>query len=145
MRKLDMAIVYLLCGYALCSIMSISLADIFFVLSLIVWIADIVINKKDIKTFFYRPAALVIGVFAVWHIICAFFGIDMLNSLKDTKKLYLMFMYFLAASYLNDSEKRKLALNSFAAGAAFIGIYAVVTGFYNREILHNQNFRAVSF
>jgi O-antigen ligase len=71
--------------------------------------------------------------------------VDALNSLKDSRKLYLMLMYFIAASYLNTADKRMLSLKFFAAGTAFIGIYTSCTGFYNRFIMHNQDFRSVSF
>jgi len=136
---------FALFGYAACAAVSITLAEVFYVLALVLWIADAFVSKVRPSVYFNSRAAWFFGAFALWHVICALLGVDPLNSLKDSRKIYLMLMYFLASYYLAPEEMKSKASRFMALGAAFVGLYAVSTGFYNRIILHNQDFRAVSF
>ncbi len=134
-----------LCGYAAVSAVSITMAEIFYILSLVLWIALIV--KESDKTAFDISKYILIPfiVFIVIHFIAAVFGIDPLNSIKDFKKVYIMGAVFLAAYISRGSLNTEMLIRFFAAGAILVGGYVFSTGIYHRLILHEADFRAVSF
>ncbi len=137
--------VYSLFCYAACAAVSITLAEIFFILALLLWAADIVKTKTNPLLCFTGKAAWFFAAFAVWHLICALAGVDPLNSIKDSRKIYLMLMFFLASYYIASDEIKAKAARFLALGAAFTGLYAISTGIYHRIIMHDNDFRAVTF
>lgn len=131
--------------YAFFSVISITIAEIFFIIGIILCIYEIITQKINIKKVFYSPVTLPLFVFILLHFISAISGIDPLNSLKDARKIYLIFMFFLSAYFLNNREKIKAALDAFSSGAGFIGLYAILTSIYFKYIKGNVDFRASSF
>src|SRR5208337_4523761 len=138
-------ITYSLFLYAFVSTISITLAEIFFIAGLLLWAADSIINKKDIKKEFPVFISLPILFFVIVHFTAAVTGLDPMNSLKDFRKVYIFFILFLAGNYLKSGEDIKKTLDFFVAGAAIVGIYAVITTIKFRYIGHNPDFRASSF
>ncbi|MEI7639975.1 MAG: O-antigen ligase family protein [bacterium] len=141
-QKIPEYIFYALCGYAFFSPFSITLGEIFFIVGLILWGFDIVLNKTGIKKNIIMPVALPLAVFAVWHLVCALLGLDILNSLQDWRKVYLFLMVFLAAEYLlRDSKKTRLLADAFISGIFIVSGYAIVCTVTN----NNPDFRPASF
>jgi len=134
-----------LCGYAAASAVSITMAEIFYILSLVLWIA-LLIKDRD-RSFFNIDKYVIVPftAFIFIHFIAAVFGIDPLNSMKDFKKVYIMGAVFLAAYISRSSLNKEMLMRFFAAGAIFVGGYAFSTGIYHRLIMHEADFRAVSF
>jgi O-antigen ligase len=137
--------VYLIFLYAASSIVSITVSEIFFVAALICWLADIIANKKDLKSVFASPVTPALGVFAAVHLSSAVFGIDPLNSLKDYKKIYLVLAFFLAMDNFRSEKEVKIFTALFCAGSGLIGIYASAMTVLHRYLQHNPDFRANSF
>jgi O-antigen ligase len=131
--------------YALFSIISITISEIFFIVSILLFFIDIYINKKDIKNYLSNSLTIPIFAFIAIHFLSGFFGISPRDSLKDARKVYLFSMFFLCFYYLNKPEKVKMAFDFFTIGAAFVGLYAIVTGVYFKYIKGISDFRATSF
>jgi len=144
-RNIPSWILLCLAGYAVTCTISITLCEIFFTAALLFWVADAVMNKKNIRRELSFYLAVPIAVFSVIHILAAAAGIDPGNSLKDARKIYLILMFFLAANYLGDESNIKKITVAFAAGCAFTGVYAVITAIRKRYIGGDINFRAMSF
>lgn len=133
---------YSMCLYAFFSTVSITLAEIFFLISLAALAADCIKNRylpRMPRFYLLLPLAL----FAVWHFACALAGVDVANSLKDYKKIYIVLMFFAAAA-IGPQDVKKVII-SFACGGAFTGIYAVITTIQHRFIAGDTTFRASSF
>ncbi len=145
MKIKDNLIIYTLILYALFSVVSITISEIFFILAIILFFYEIITKRIHIKKIFLSPVSLPIIIFTLFHFISAATGIDPLNSLKDAKKIYLILMFFLCAYCLNNKEKIKTVLNAFSLGAGFIGFYALLTGIYFKHIKGIYDFRASSF
>ncbi|PKL92540.1 MAG: hypothetical protein CVV21_01930 [Candidatus Goldiibacteriota bacterium HGW-Goldbacteria-1] len=134
-----------LCGYAAVSAVSITMAEIFYILSLVLWIV-LFVKQKDETAFNISKFILIpFSAFIFIHFIAAVFGVDPLNSIKDFKKVYIMGAVFLAAYISRSSLNKEMLMRFFAAGAIFVGGYAFSTGIYHRLIMHEADFRAVSF
>lgn len=144
-KDISVIIQYTLFFYALFSIISITISEIFFITSIFLCIIDIIKNKKDIKNYLRNPLIIPIFAFIFIHFLSAIFGISPENSLKDVRKVYLFIMFFLTFYYLNNIEKIKMSLNFFTAGAGFVGLYAIITSIYFKYIKGISDFRACSF
>jgi len=141
-QKISEYIFYALCGYAFFSSFSITLGEMFFIVGLLLCIFDIVLNKTGIKKYIIMPVTLPIAVFALWHLVCALTGQDILNSLQDWRKVYLFLMVFLAAEYFpRDSKKTRLLADAFISGIFIVSGYAIVCTLTNK----NPDFRPASF
>lgn len=139
------AMFYSACLFAFFSPLSITLAEIFFLLSLGLAVYSAGREKGGIAAFFALPVSAAAAVFAVWHIAAAAMGVDPLYSLKDSRKLYLLLAMFSTAYILKDKKNLMPVLGSYAAGSAFLGIYASVTTIFYRFIKGMPDFRASSF
>ncbi|HPN65059.1 MAG TPA: hypothetical protein PK247_07625, partial [Candidatus Goldiibacteriota bacterium] len=124
-EKLHGLIFLCLAAYSATCIISITLCEIFFVLALLLWAADAFAGGRKLSGEFNTYLTLPLAVFAVIHIIAAILGIDPANSIRDSRKLYLILMFFVAAKYLDSLEKIEKIVMFFAAGSLFIGAYAV--------------------
>lgn len=138
-------ILYSLIGYAFFSAISITLAELFLLLGLGFWIADVIKNKIPLKEQFKTSVTVPIAVFLFIHLLSAVLGIDPLNSLKDYKKVYIIFMFFLSANYCGKEQDVRKIVNAFISGAVIVGVYCTVNTIYHRFGLHEMNFRASSF
>ncbi|MFP4466540.1 MAG: O-antigen ligase family protein [Candidatus Goldiibacteriota bacterium] len=132
-------------AYAFASTVSITLCEIFFIIALILWFLDIIRKNVSLKGIFPVYAVVPFAVFALIHVLAAFFGVDPLNSIKDSKKLYLLLMIFPAGIYLRGPDRIRTALNFFAAGSVFTGLYAIGSAVFFRFIKEDIYFRASSF
>ncbi len=144
-KNLQDFILYCIILYAVFSAISITIAEIFFILGLLLWIIDVIKNRKNIKDQFNTSISIPLTIFLIIHILCAIFGIDKTANIIHLKKIYIFLMFFLVANYLNSSEDIKKAVNGYIAGAVFVGVYAIITTIKYRYIDGNINFRAVSF
>lgn len=136
---------YSACLFAFFSPLSITLAEIFFLISLGIALYLSGKEKGGIAAFFTLPVSAAAAVFAVWHIAAALTGIDPLYSLKDSRKLYLLLAMFSTAFILKDGKNLMPVLGSYAAGSAVLGVYASVTTIFYRFIKGMPDFRASSF
>ncbi|MCX8093904.1 MAG: O-antigen ligase family protein [Candidatus Goldbacteria bacterium] len=144
-KSLQDLILYCIILYGVCSAVSITLAEIFFILGIALWIIDIIKNKKNIKEQFNSSISLPLLIFLIIHILCAFFGIDKKSNIIHLKKIYIFLIFFLVANYLKSEDDIRKVINGYIAGVAFVGIYAIITTIKYRYIDGNINFRAVSF
>jgi O-antigen ligase len=144
-RKLSDFTAYSLFAYAALCAVSITIAEGCFLLALLFFMIDIIKNKKDIREIFSLYVTVPLFFFAAVHLTAAFAGIDVANSLKDYKKIYIILMCFTAASALADGGKLRRALDFYAAGSIFIGLYCSMTGMFFRFLIHDPDFRSVSF
>jgi putative inorganic carbon (hco3(-)) transporter len=138
-------ILYSLIMYAFVSAMGITPAEVFLIIGLILWIADVWINRPSLKQQFSSPVTLPLAFFLLIHFIAAVFGIDILNSLKNFKQVYIILMFFLAANYAGGKKDISRAVNAFIAGAAVVGLWCIAMTIKNRYIGHDPDFRASSF
>jgi|DewCreStandDraft_4_1066084.scaffolds.fasta_scaffold03822_3 O-antigen ligase len=146
MRKnLQDFILYCIILYGFFSAISITLAEIFFILGLLLWLVDTIKNKRNIKEQFNTSISLPLAVFLIIHILCAVFGVDKTANIIHLKKIYIILMFFLVANYLKSPESIKKVINGYIIGATFVGIYAIITTIKYKYIDGNVNFRAVSF
>jgi len=146
MRKnLQDFILYCIILYGFFSAISITLAEIFFILGLLLWLVDTIKNKRNIKEQFNTSISLPLAVFLIIHILCAVFGVDKTANIIHLKKIYIILMFFLVANYLKSPENIKKVINGYIIGATFVGIYAIITTIKYKYIDGNVNFRAVSF
>jgi len=145
MKIKENLILYLFLLYALFAVVSITISEFFFILTLILCICEIIKKKIDIKKIFSTPVALPVIIFIIFHFISALFSIDHFNSLKDMRKVYLILMFFLSIYCLDNTEKIKAVLNAFTSGAGFVGLYAIINSIYFKYIKGISDFRATSF
>jgi len=142
---LEKSVKYTLFLYAFVSTMSITAAEISYILAIVIAAADIIKNKKPIKALFISALTIPLVVFAATHAAAAFSGIDPLNSVKALKKLYIFLMFFIAGAYFTDEEDVKKAIHFFTAGASVTGMYAVISMIFFRFIKGIWNYRPSSF
>jgi O-antigen ligase len=140
----DMAL-YAMLGYAFFAPVSITIAEIFFILAML--ILAVRVAKKELKfgEIFSTPMTLPIVVFAALHFINALFGVDMKAGLFDFRKVYLILIFFTAINVYTDVYPLRMGAGFFAGGAAFVGAWCVVNTVIHKYIGHDVNFRAVSF
>jgi putative inorganic carbon (HCO3(-)) transporter len=138
-------ILYSLMAYAFVSAIGITPAEIFLLIGLALWIADVVLNKPSLKQQFSSPITLPLAVFLAIHLLAALFGIDILNSLKNFRQVYIILMFFLAMNYAGGEKEIRKILDAFIAGAVVVGLWAIAMTIKNRYIGHNLDFRASSF
>ncbi len=144
-KNLQDFILYCIILYGVFSAVSITIAEVFFMLGLLLWLKDFIKNKRDIKEQFDTSISIPLVLFLIIHILCAVLGIDKTANIIHLKKIYIILMFFLVANYLKSSEHIKKVINGYLIGAVFVGIYAIITTIKNRYIEGNMNFRAVSF
>ena len=121
----DMAL-YAMLGYAFFAPVSITIAEIFFILAML--ILAVRVAKKELKfgEIFSTPMTLPIVVFAALHFINALFGVDMKAGLFDFRKVYLILIFFTAINVYTDVYPLRMGAGFFAGGAAFVGAWCVV-------------------
>ncbi len=136
---------YSACLFAFFSPVSITLAEIFFLLSLAAALYCAAREKGGIARFFALPAAAAVAVFCAWHIIAAAMGVDPARSLKDARKIYLLLAMFSTAFILAQKGRLLPVLGFYAAGSAFVGLYASITTIAFRFVKGEAGFRASSF
>lgn len=144
-NKLESFILYCIILYGVFSAISITIAEVFFIIGLLLWVIDTVTNKRDLKEYFRTSITIPLTVFLIIHILCAFFGIDKTANIIHLKKIYIILMFFLVSNYIKNAEDIKKVINAYIAGAIVVGIYAIITTIKYRYIDGNINFRAVSF
>lgn len=136
---------YSACLFAFFSPVSITLAEIFFLLSLAAALYCAAREKGGMASFFAVPAAAAVAAFCAWHIFAAVMGVDPARSLKDARKIYLIFAMFSTAFVLAQKGRLMHFFGFYAAGSAFVGLYASVTTIFFRFIKGEEAFRASSF
>ncbi len=144
-KNLQNFILYCIILYGVFSAVSITIAEIFFILGLALWIIDFIKNRKNLKEQFNTSISIPLAVFLIIHALCAFFGVDRTANLIHLKKIYIFLMFFLVANYLKSPENVKKVINGYIAGATFVGIYAIIMTIKHRYLEGNADFRAVSF
>ncbi|MCE5300878.1 MAG: O-antigen ligase family protein [Spirochaetia bacterium] len=137
--------VYLIWAFGFFSAVSITLAEVFFIAAMACYAYGAVRNRTGFWDIFRSPVSLALAFFAVWHLVCAFAGVDAANSLKDYKKIYIILAFFLAMNALRTREDIIYAAGMTVAGTATAALYAAVTTAYNRVALGNADFRGASF
>ena len=135
----------MLCGTAFFLFLSNTGAGIFFALAFIAAAAAVLRGKIPAAEFSAGRVMIIPALFASWHFICALTGVDTRASLKETGKLYVIAVLFLAAGGAASKQKLKAVLAAFAAGAAVLGTYAIVMTILHKSIGGDTGFRAASF
>lgn len=143
--KLKDFFLYSLLGTAFFAPVSITAAEIFMVIALIIWAVFTYRNKISLKDAFSSPMTLPIAVFALIHLISAFAGIDPVNSLKDFSKIWILFIFFAAMNGYREVYPLRMGAGFYAGGAAFAATYAIIMTIIHRFIGHDMDFRANTF
>ncbi|HDQ25322.1 MAG TPA: hypothetical protein ENN43_01065 [bacterium] len=136
---------YAIMAYGFFSAVSITLSEIFLISGIICALLMVIKRRASLKEIFAVRAAIAIGVFSVIHITAAALGIDPAASLKDTRKLYLLLMFFISGFFIRSDSDLKKVIVVFMAGAVFTAVYASGEALFHRFIKGDMDFRASSF
>jgi O-antigen ligase len=132
-------------GYAFFAPVSITIAEIFFIITMIFVVIRGVKSGLTFGGIFSTPVSLPIAVFVVIHLVNAIFGVDMKAGLIDFKKVYLILAFFTAVNVYDEVYPLRMGAGFFAGGSAFVGAWCVATTIIHKYIHHETLFRAVSF
>ncbi len=143
--KLKDMFLYSLLGTAFCAPVSITLAEIFMVIALILWAVFAYTNRISLKESFSSPMTLPIAVFVAIHLICAIIGIDPGHSVVDFSKAWIILIFFAAMNGYREVYPLRMGAGFYAGGAAFAATYAIIMTIIHRFMGHDMDFRAASF
>lgn len=143
--KLNDLFLYSLLAVGFCAPVSITAAEIFMVISFIIWIIFAIKNKISLKDSFSSPLTLPIAAFVIIHFTSALIGIDPAHSLQDFSKIWIVLIFFAAMNGYREVYPLRMGAGFFAGGAAFAAVYAIVMTVMHRYIGHDINFRANTF
>jgi O-antigen ligase len=132
-------------GYAFFAPVSITISEIFFIITMLLFVIRAVKREINIRDFFSTPLSLPIAVFVLIHLVNAVFGVDMKSGLIDFRKAYLILAFFTAANVYTEVYPLRMGAGFFAGGAAFVGAWCVFNTITHKYVNHEAFFRAVSF
>lgn len=144
-KKLKDLILYCIILYGFFSAVSITIAEIFFILALVFWAVDFIKNKRNLKEQFNSSISFPLAIFLIIHILCAVFGVDKTANIIHLKKIYIILMFFLVINYIKSPDDIKKVINAYITGTVFVAIFAIIMAIKYIYIEGNLNFRAVSF
>jgi O-antigen ligase len=137
--------VYSMLGYAFFAPVSITISEIFFIITMLIVAVRIWKKELKIREIFSNPMTLPITAFVVIHFINALFGVDLKSGLIDFRKAYLILIFFTVITVFTETYTLRMGAGFFAAGAAFVGLWCTATTIVQKYIGHNVDFRASSF
>lgn len=136
---------YSLLAVGFCAPISITAAEVFMIVTIIIWIISAIKNKVSLKQSFSSPLTLPIGVFITIHLISSFTGIAPAHSLQDFSKVWILLIFFAAMHGYSKVYPLRMGAGFYAGGAALAATYAIIQTIIHRYIGHDLDFRASSF
>jgi len=143
--KIGDLFLYSLLAVGFCAPVSITAAEVFMIIAIIIWIISTIKNKVSLKESFSSPLTLPIGVFVLIHLIASFTGISPTHSLQDFSKAWILLIFFAAMHGYSKVYPLRMGAGFYAGGAVLAATYAIIMTIIHRYIGHDLDFRASSF